>query len=177
MAYTPRFLAIWLSILTFMTLTTAHNIQLRAHSHECFHENLHIDDKMTVTYQVGDREFGGSGNLEIDFYVCLTPLKPLAPTRLAPELHPLTNFCNIDPHTRPIPPNIRTLSQQRRPHIPGQARRKTHLLLRQQRLVVHLQRSLLQRARHSVRARERHARGPSRARSQENERSARAGQG
>lgn len=24
---------------------------------------------MTVTFQVGDREFGGSGNLEIDFWV------------------------------------------------------------------------------------------------------------
>ena len=48
----------------------AHNIQLRAHSRECFHEELHKDDKMTVTFQVGDREFGGSGNLDIDFYVC-----------------------------------------------------------------------------------------------------------
>jgi hypothetical protein len=28
---------------------------------------------MTVTFQVGDREFGGSGNLEIDFWV--RPLK------------------------------------------------------------------------------------------------------
>lgn len=26
---------------------------------------------MTVTFQVGDREFGGSGNLEIDFWVGL----------------------------------------------------------------------------------------------------------
>lgn len=25
---------------------------------------------MTVTFQVGDREFGGSGNLDIDFWVC-----------------------------------------------------------------------------------------------------------
>lgn len=50
----------------------AHNIQLRAHSRECFHEELHKDDKMTVTFQVGDREFGGSGNLDIDFYVCET---------------------------------------------------------------------------------------------------------
>lgn len=34
---------------------------------------------MTVTFQVGDREFGGSGNLEIDFWVrfvvthCVSP--------------------------------------------------------------------------------------------------------
>ena len=47
-----------------------HNIQLGAHSRECFHEMLHKDDKMTVTFQVGDREFGGAGNLDIDFWVC-----------------------------------------------------------------------------------------------------------
>ena len=29
---------------------------------------------MTVTFQVGDREFGGSGNLEIDFWVSAFPL-------------------------------------------------------------------------------------------------------
>ncbi|KAK8212288.1 emp24/gp25L/p24 family/GOLD-domain-containing protein [Phyllosticta capitalensis] len=48
---------------------SAHNIQLKAHTRECFHEQLHVDDKMTVTFQVGDREFGGSGNLEIDFWI------------------------------------------------------------------------------------------------------------
>ncbi|KIV78875.1 hypothetical protein, variant [Exophiala sideris] len=47
----------------------AHNIQLKAHTKECFHEELHKDDKMTVTFQVGDRENGGSGNLDIDFYI------------------------------------------------------------------------------------------------------------
>ncbi|EMD01314.1 hypothetical protein BAUCODRAFT_60789 [Baudoinia panamericana UAMH 10762] len=47
----------------------AHNIQMKAHSRECFHEELHKEDKMTVTFQVGDREFGGSGNLDIDFWV------------------------------------------------------------------------------------------------------------
>ena len=47
----------------------AHNIALKAHTRECFYEELHKDDKMTVTFQVGDREFGGAGNLEIDFYV------------------------------------------------------------------------------------------------------------
>jgi hypothetical protein len=52
-----------------MRFAAAHNIQLKAHSRECFHEELHRDDKMTVTFQVGDREFGGSGNLDIDFYV------------------------------------------------------------------------------------------------------------
>lgn len=52
-------------------LTHAHNIQMKAHTRECFHEQLHVDDKMTVTFQVGDREFGGSGNLEIDFWVRL----------------------------------------------------------------------------------------------------------
>lgn len=51
-------------------VTSAHNIQLAAHGRECFHENLHRDDKMTVTFQVGDREFGGAGNLHVDFWVC-----------------------------------------------------------------------------------------------------------
>jgi hypothetical protein len=53
----------------------AHNIQLQAHGRECFHEQLHKDDKMTVTFQVGDREFGSAGNLDIDFWVsCTAPL-------------------------------------------------------------------------------------------------------
>jgi hypothetical protein len=60
------FLAAASSLLSFVT---AHNIQMKAHQRECFHEALHKDDKMTVTFQVGDREFGGSGNLEIDFWV------------------------------------------------------------------------------------------------------------
>ncbi|OAA66714.1 endosomal cargo receptor [Niveomyces insectorum RCEF 264] len=47
----------------------AHNIQLQAHGRECFFEELHRDDKMTVTFQVGDREFGGAGNLDIDFWI------------------------------------------------------------------------------------------------------------
>ena len=42
---------------------------MKSYMRECFHEQLHKDDKMTVTFQVGDREFGGSGNLEIDFWV------------------------------------------------------------------------------------------------------------
>lgn len=56
--------------LGWISAATAHTIQLKAHSRECFHESLHRDDLMTVTFQVGDREFGGSGNLEIDFWVC-----------------------------------------------------------------------------------------------------------
>lgn len=63
---------IFSSLLVFLScvvLGYAHNIQLKAHSRECFHEMLHADDKMTVTFQVGDREFGGSGNLDLDFWV------------------------------------------------------------------------------------------------------------
>ena len=56
----------------FLDVCTAHNIQMRAHSRECFHEQLHKGDRMTVSFQVGDREFGGSGNLEIDFWVGLS---------------------------------------------------------------------------------------------------------
>ncbi|KAJ5628111.1 hypothetical protein N7490_010339 [Penicillium lividum] len=60
---------ILVTALGWFSVATAHTIQLKAHSRECFHENLHKDDLMTVTFQVGDREFGGSGNLEIDFWV------------------------------------------------------------------------------------------------------------
>ncbi|KAL9597515.1 MAG: hypothetical protein Q9219_005098 [cf. Caloplaca sp. 3 TL-2023] len=57
------------SLLLFTPFIAAHNINLGAHSRECFHEQLHKDDKMTVTFQVGDREFGGAGNLEVDFWI------------------------------------------------------------------------------------------------------------
>jgi len=58
-----------LSASLLLALGLAHNIQLPAHGRECFHENLHAGDKMTVTFQVGDREFGSAGNLDIDFWV------------------------------------------------------------------------------------------------------------
>lgn len=64
-----RFSACLLALGSFITAATAHNIQLNAHSRECFHEQLHKDDKMTVTFQVGDREFQQAGNLNIDFWV------------------------------------------------------------------------------------------------------------
>lgn len=63
------------ALASLLGIALAHNIQMGAHSRECFHENLHKDDKMTVTFQVGDREFGGSGNLEIDFWVCAKLLR------------------------------------------------------------------------------------------------------
>jgi p24 family protein beta-1 len=58
-----------LPLLALLGPALAHNINLKAHSRECFHEQLHRDDRMTVTFQVADREFGGSGNLDIDFWV------------------------------------------------------------------------------------------------------------
>jgi hypothetical protein len=58
-----------LAIGSLFTAATAHNIQLAGHGRECFHEQLRKDDKMTVTFQVGDREFKQAGNLDIDFWV------------------------------------------------------------------------------------------------------------
>lgn len=58
-----------LTLCLLLGVVSTHNIQMKAHSRECFHETLHADDKMTVTFQVGDREFAGSGNLDIDFWV------------------------------------------------------------------------------------------------------------
>ncbi|MCJ1249351.1 p24 complex component [Trapelia coarctata] len=59
----------WAVLATLIGSALSHNIQMGAHSRECFHEELHKDDKMTVTFQVADREFGGSGNLDIDFWI------------------------------------------------------------------------------------------------------------
>lgn len=61
--------AVFLTVSSLLGAAVAHNIQLAAHGRECFHEQLHKDDKMTVTFQVGDREFGSAGNLDIDFWV------------------------------------------------------------------------------------------------------------
>jgi hypothetical protein len=58
-----------LAATSLLSAALAHNIQLAAHGRECFHEMLHRDDKMTVTFQVGDREFGSAGNLNVDFWV------------------------------------------------------------------------------------------------------------
>lgn len=69
-----------LVLLSCAFVSHAHNIQLKAHARECFHEILHADDKMTVTFQVGDREFGGSGNLDVDFWVCWSHKKERSST-------------------------------------------------------------------------------------------------
>ncbi|KIY45887.1 supernatant protein factor, C-terminal domain-containing protein [Fistulina hepatica ATCC 64428] len=42
----------------------AHIMGVAAGRKECFFEDLHVHDKMTVTYQVG-----GGGNLDIDFWL------------------------------------------------------------------------------------------------------------
>ncbi|KAL5636522.1 hypothetical protein ACGC1H_000469 [Rhizoctonia solani] len=45
-------------------LAGAHMIEVPPGKKECFFEDLHINDKMTVTYQVG-----GGGHLDIDFWL------------------------------------------------------------------------------------------------------------
>lgn len=65
----PSMLTPLVAALLWTRSVLGHTIQLKAHSRECFHEQLHRDDRMTVTFQVGDREFGNSGNLDIDFFV------------------------------------------------------------------------------------------------------------
>ena len=64
-----RFTTSILLVASLVGTALTHNIQLAAHGRECFHESLHKDDKMTVTFQVGDREFGSAGNLDVDFWV------------------------------------------------------------------------------------------------------------
>ncbi|KAJ8522965.1 hypothetical protein ONZ45_g537 [Pleurotus djamor] len=54
----------WACIFYFATLVSAHMIDVNAGKKECFFEDLHKNDKMTVTYQVG-----GGGHLDIDFWL------------------------------------------------------------------------------------------------------------
>ncbi|EAU84515.2 COPII-coated vesicle protein [Coprinopsis cinerea okayama7 len=54
-----------ISSLAFMvSLASAHMIEVAAGKKECFFEDLHVHDKMTVTYQVGE-----GGHLDIDFWL------------------------------------------------------------------------------------------------------------
>jgi p24 family protein beta-1 len=78
--FTMRFTtsSILLAASCLLGTAAAHNIQLAAHGRECFHESLHKDDKMTVTFQVGDREFGSAGNLDVDFWVGIICVSSLA---------------------------------------------------------------------------------------------------
>lgn len=61
-----------LATLAFMLaplMALAHTVPLKKHSRECFHEDLHKDDTMTVSFQVGERLATQGGNLDIMFWV------------------------------------------------------------------------------------------------------------
>ncbi|KAH9936939.1 emp24/gp25L/p24 family/GOLD-domain-containing protein [Amylocystis lapponica] len=62
--YTQSICAIWTLLFILPALVSAHMIEVPASKKECFFEDLHINDKMTVTYQVG-----GGGHLDIDFWL------------------------------------------------------------------------------------------------------------
>ncbi|KAJ1025508.1 hypothetical protein NDA13_004317 [Ustilago tritici] len=64
------------ALLLILTLSTtpaeAHMIELLPHSKECFFEDLHHGDQMTLTYQVG-----GGGHLDIDVVLYDPKSRPL----------------------------------------------------------------------------------------------------
>jgi len=63
----PRFYDLFSGLLILTVLTSfisAHLIEVTAGKKECFFEDLHINDKMTVTYQVAE-----GGYLDIDFWL------------------------------------------------------------------------------------------------------------
>ncbi|KAG5654060.1 hypothetical protein H0H81_007786 [Sphagnurus paluster] len=63
--YTRSLLTTCLTLLAVIPiLVSAHLIEVNAGHKECFFEDLHKHDKMTVTYQVG-----GGGHLDIDFWL------------------------------------------------------------------------------------------------------------
>lgn len=62
-----RFLLVIFIFLSAICLAAAHTITIPANVKECFFEDLQINDKMTITFQVGD-----GGHLDIDFWVNIT---------------------------------------------------------------------------------------------------------
>ncbi|KDQ20700.1 hypothetical protein BOTBODRAFT_26718 [Botryobasidium botryosum FD-172 SS1] len=55
----------WLFVPLFLAFyAAAHMVEIQPNRKECFFEDLHVNDKMTVTYQVG-----GEGPLHIHFYM------------------------------------------------------------------------------------------------------------
>jgi len=58
----PILFLLWLSLLSF--IVSAYMIELPASMKECFFEDLHANDKMTVTFQVG-----GGGHMDVDFWL------------------------------------------------------------------------------------------------------------
>ncbi|KAJ1588850.1 hypothetical protein NDA11_007518 [Ustilago hordei] len=68
--------ALAFALLLILTLSTtpaeAHMIELLPHSKECFFEDLHHGDQMTLTYQVG-----GGGHLDIDVVLYDPKSRPL----------------------------------------------------------------------------------------------------
>ncbi|KAH7868817.1 supernatant protein factor C-terminal domain-containing protein [Lentinula edodes] len=64
-SFLQRLIAGWLALLlVFQYAAYGHMIDVPAGKKECFFEDLHKQDKMTVTYQVG-----GGGHLDIDFWL------------------------------------------------------------------------------------------------------------
>jgi len=128
--FLPSAAKLLLSASVLLSSALAHNIQLPAHGRECFHESLHRDDKMTVTFQVGDREFGSAGNLDIDFWVwglpfwCSSRFNKLGLTKNSS--FPL--FTDHKP-CRSVR-SQREIHLQRRLLLRGQTRRQVPLLLR-----------------------------------------------
>jgi len=67
----PAFMIFILTGLLF-AVVSAHTIDLGPATKECFFEDLHREDKMTVTYQVA-----GGGHLDIDFWLTDPRLSPM----------------------------------------------------------------------------------------------------
>ncbi|KAJ9106251.1 hypothetical protein QFC21_001396 [Naganishia friedmannii] len=62
---TPVMLTVILLLLgVIIQSCSAHRIDIEPGKKECFFEDLHHEDQMTVTYQVG-----GGGNMDIDFFL------------------------------------------------------------------------------------------------------------
>ncbi|KAF7301502.1 Supernatant protein factor [Mycena indigotica] len=82
LSMTLRLAASWLALFLLLpALLHAHIIDVEAGKKDCFFEDLHKHDKMTVTYQVG-----GGGHLDIDFWVRHLVNAFLSPVHQIPQL-------------------------------------------------------------------------------------------
>ena len=60
------FLVFVFTFFSAICLVATHTITIPPHVKECFFEDLRHDDKMTITFQVGE-----GGHLDIDFWVII----------------------------------------------------------------------------------------------------------
>lgn len=58
------------TILSLLSIVTAHNVLLPANGKRCFFEQLKQNDELAISFQFGNRDARSSEQLNGDFWVC-----------------------------------------------------------------------------------------------------------